>query len=178
MFNRILLPPYESLKHLEGKGNYALKKYYQFPYNLFYKHKLKMVVQMMQRHYSSCLDFGSGPGIFLPELRRHAERVIGYEKDEKLDARLKFDLIVCSSVLEFCELDSTLNFLKEILKPGGHLIVASPMKSIASKAYFKLIKDDKQRHSDIDIIKEISSKFKIVQKKEWLGLYFALRAVK
>ena len=178
MFSRILLPPYESLKHLEGKGNYALKKYYQFPYSLFYKHKLKMVVQMIERHYGNCLDFGSGPGIFLPELKRHASRVIGYEKDEKLDNRLNFDLIVCSSVLEFCDLEPTLDFLKEILKPSGHLIVASPMRSPLSKAYFSIIKDKNKRHSDIDIINAISSKFKITQKKNWLGLYFCLKATK
>ena len=178
MLNRLLLPPYSELREYEGKGNYAIKKYYQFPYSLFYQHKLKMMVQMMERHYGNCLDFGSGPGIFLPELRRHAKRVIGYEKNEPLHPRLEFDLIVCSSVLEFCELESTLTFLKGILKPNGHLIVASPMQSPLSKAYFSAIKDTNKRHSHVDIIKAISTKFKVVSKKEWLGLYFSLKATK
>lgn len=178
MFNRILLPEYETLKEYEGKGNYAISKYYKFPYKYFYQQKLKMVVSLMERRYKNCLDFGSGPGIFLPELRRHADNVIAYDKGDKLDPGLKFDLIVCSSVIEFCHLESTLKFLKEILKEDGHLIVASPMKSTFSKTYFKLIRDNKNRHCHLDIIKYISNRFKIVQKKEWFGLYFSLKAIK
>lgn len=180
MFNSLTLPPYDSLIKYEGKGNYAIWKYYKFPYSFFYRHKLKMMVAMMDkgRIYRNCLDFGSGPGIFTEELRKHSLKIKQLEKGEAVDPRWKFDLVVCASVLEFVELEPTLVTLKNMLTPGGQIIIASPMESIFSRFYFNKIKDSKRRHHPNKIIFEVSRKFRIVKMKEWLGLYFCIKAVK
>lgn len=179
MFNHLALPPYESVKQFEGKGNFAIDKYYKMPYSFFYRHKLKMIKSLMGKNlYKNCLDFGSGPGIFTPELKKHAYSVYNHDLEKPVDLRWKFELIVCSSVLEFCDLNTTLSFLRSVCKNNGTLIVASPMNTPLSRFYFNLIKDGNARYSHIAIISAVSKYFKIEKKKEFLGLYFALKAVK
>lgn len=178
ILHTLSLPPYSSLKEHEGKGNYAISKYYKFPYRIFYRHKLKMIINLMEGRYKNCLDYGAGPGIFTRELKKHCDNVISHDFNKPVDLRWKFDLIICASVLEFCHLNATLEFLKGVLKPGGTLIVASPMETPLSKYYFKAIEDMNIRYSHTKIIEAIQKKFKVEKKKEWLGLYFALRAKK
>ena len=132
----------------------------------------------MERRYTNCLDYGSGPGIFLPELKRHADKVIGYDLGDVIKEGWKFDLIVCSSVLEFCHLNLTLKTLQSLLKTNGTLLVASPMSTPLSKTYFTAINDGHIRHSHTQIIEAIESRFKVEKIDKWMGLYFALRAKK
>lgn len=177
MFSRLLLPPYGSLKHLEGKGNYAIKKYYQFPYYLFYRHKLKMIVNMLgDKTYENILDFGSGPGIFTSELKRHAHSVKSFEINDVIDWRWKFDVIVCASVFEFLPaLNSYLNGLGQLMRYKSFMIVGSPMDTWLSRLYFKLIKDTNKRHSHIEILDALRNNFNVLDYKEWLGLYFVAK---
>ena len=90
----------------------------------------------------------------------------------------RFDAIICASVLEFCPLYSTVSRLHSLLNRGGVLYVASPMDTPISQRYFKTIKDIKLRHSHQLIRNVIHTKFEIKEYKEWMGLYFALKAVK
>lgn len=179
MFNHLLLPPYSSVSRFEGKGNYAVDKYYKLPYSVFYRHKLKMVVNLMEdKMYKNCLDYGSGPGIFTPELRKHAYSVLSHDAHGAVDMRWNFELIVCASVLEFCHLNTTLEFLHGVCRHNGTLLVASPMQTKATQIYFNHIKDDNIRYSHADIIKAVGKKFEIEKIDYWMGLYFALRARK
>ena len=173
----LLLPKFRAVKIYQGKGPYAIDKYYKWPWKVFYRHKLKMIVRMLgNQKYYNILDFGSGPGIFLEELRKHAQFVVGYERDEPINRAWKFDVIVCASVLEFCQLHHTLGLIKSLLKPGGFIVVASPMETKLSRFYFKLIGDKSSRHSHDVIFSEIGKKFRISEYKTWLGAYFCLKA--
>lgn len=170
------LPPYHELQRYEGTGNYAIWKYYQWPYRIFYRKKLKMILSLITKT-PDCriLDFGAGPGIFTKTLQ-----AVGVVKSidfrDTIDPRWKFDLIICGSVLEFVDLKPALHTLKFMTKPGSEIIVASPMKTWLSRLYFKSIKDTKSRHSHEVIIEEMSKVFHVETVKKWFGLYFALRA--
>ncbi len=178
MFNSIALPSYDSLKKFEGKGEWAIGKYYQWPYSFFYQHKLKMIISHMgDRFYRNILDFGSGPGIFSRELHRHAHFVTEYDLGTAIDPRWNFDIIVCASSLEFVHLNHTLKMLKSMLKRGGFLIVASPMDSLLSRLYFKKTGVARSCHSHLEIIEAVKKHFTIVEQKSWMSLYFSLKAV-
>ena len=175
---RLILPPYEDMKEYEGKGNWAIGKYYKPPFSFFYKKKLKLILSLFPKDkiYHNILDFGSGPGIFLPSLKKKALFVKGYEPGDIIDSRWRFEAIVCSSVLEFVNLESTFSLLYSLLKPGGHIYIGSPMKSRLTNAYFKLIGDKNYRSSHTTITSELKHYFKVEEYREWMNLYFVLRA--
>lgn len=144
-----------------------------------------MIVNMLLgSKYKYILDYGSGPGIFTKELHRHSSFVSNYDVpsyDLKTNKtyKFKFDVVVCASVLEFCEnhnLDEILEHIKSLINQNGFLIVASPLDSIFSKFYLNLIRDKNKRNSCKDVIHKISNKFKITKYKEWMGLYYCLKA--
>ncbi len=174
----LTLPKYSSISHEEGKGNWAVKKYYQFPHRFFYRHKLRMITDMMDKRYHNILDYGSGPGVFTPELKKHAHFVTSYDLNSTFDPRWKFEAVVCASVLEFLPLMETLKQINQILKPGGSLFIASPMETKWTNKYFNSIGDKNQRHCHREIKYLVNKVFKLETYKEWLGLYFAIKATK
>ena len=177
-FTNLRLPPYASLKQYEGKGNYAISKYYRFPHSFFYRKKLKMIVSLMEKDkiYHNILDYGSGPGIFTDELKKHALFIKNFEIKDIIDPRWRFDAIVCSSVLEFCHLSITLQTLRSILNTNGKLFIGSPMNTKLSLLYFRCISNKESRHSHFNILSEVSKHFRIEEYHSWMNLYFALRA--
>lgn len=177
MSNRLLLPPLSQVIYYEGKGNFAIKKYYKWPFSIFYQKKLRMILDMIgTKKYWSILDFGCGPArIFNDELQNYSDDVIGVDITDKIPNK-KFDLIVCSSVLEFVPLNRVLQKLRWHLMRGGELLVASPMDTIITKIYFWIIGDKNKRWSHKYIIDLVSKYFFVSEKKEWFGLYFSLRA--
>lgn len=179
MLYGITLPPYHLVKKYEGAGNWAIKKYYQFPYNIFYKKKLKMIVDMLTpgKIYRNILDFGGGPGeIFKKELGKHAMSVTSYNLP-LIDPRWKFDVIICGSVLEFVNFNYTIKGLRTALAPRGFMVVASPMDNWLTRFYFWMIGDKETRHNHIQIKLQIERYFDVIEYKEWLGLYFVCKAV-
>lgn len=178
--NMLHLPPYKDVKELEGKGNFAVDAYYKFPQMLFYRHKLHMILDMMGKGiYHKVLDFGCGKArIFEKELLRHSISVKSVDIEDVINPKWKFDLIICSSVLEFCNLNHTLNMLNGILSPVGIIIIASPMDTTLSYLYYKIIGDKKQRHNHNHIVESVSKVFHIIEYKSWLGLYFCMKVRK
>ena len=177
MPDSLLLPPLSKVIDYEGKGNFAIKRYYQWPFSFFYRQKLRMVVGLMDsfRKYHSILDFGSGPAeLFRETLQSRARRVECVDVLDKINGN--YDLIVCASVIEFVNLKETLPYLKNFLIHGGALIGASPMDTRLSRLYFRLIGDKKKRHSHHVILTELYKHFWVVKKREWLGLYFSWKA--
>lgn len=168
------------MKEYEGKGNWAIGKYYKPPFSLFYKKKLKLILSLFPKGkvYHNILDFGSGPGIFLPSLKKKAIFVKGYEPGDIIDSRWRFEAIVCSSVLEFVNLESTLSLLFNLLKPGGQIYIGSPMRTKLTSTYFSLIGDKHKRTPHTTIVSNIKQYFKIEEYHEWMNLYFVLRASK
>ncbi len=176
MLYSLALPPYESIKALEGSGNFAVKKYYQFPYSFFYQKKLKMVLGYLKSRDLAILDFGCGEARILElSLGQYPNAVYFADKTEDINTDVKYDVIICSSVLEFVDLKYTLKFLKTILKPTGYMIVASPMSTLLTETYFTIIGDPHTRNSHQLIYQEVSKIFRISEYKEWLGLYFSFK---
>lgn len=179
MSNSLLLPEYNKVAIWEGLGNFAIKKYYKWPFSFFYRKKFKMILDLMDKNriYRSTLDYGSGPAeIFRKSLSLQSLKVKCVDKALVLGDNEKFDLIVCASVLEFVDLKKTLPTLKSRLLPGGVLIGASPMDSYWSRLYFRLIKDRNNRNSKRDILNELNKHFWIIKVNEWFGLYFSFKA--
>lgn len=175
MSHSLLLPPLSKVADYEGKGNFAIGKYYHLPFSFFYQQKLKMILDLMDEKYQSILDFGSGPAeIFRESLEEYSNRVVCVDKLDNIIG--KYDLIVCASVLEFVNLKETLPYLKSHLMTGGTLIGSSPMDTIFSQYYFRTIGNKLKRHSHQTILSELSKHFWIVKKKEWFGLYFSWKA--
>jgi len=181
LLHPIKLPTYDSLKEHEGKGNYAISKYYKLPYRPFYRKKLYMVRDLLDkgRVYKNILDFGSGPGVFTKELKRHSLSTHSVDKGHYIDGRSKFELIICASSLEFIEdLPRTMLMLSKLCTPRGQLIVASPLSNIITQSYFSMIGDDLVRNSKDTILYSIERFFKVTEYHEWMGLYFSLKATK
>lgn len=174
MLHSLTLPPYNAVKHLDGTGNFAVKKYYQWPFSFFYQKKLKMILEHFEsdRTYSKIFDYGAGAAhIFEKTLGKYASQVFSSDWFRADD----YDVIVCASVLEFAPLD-TVVFLKRFLKTGGFISVASPMDTWITRLYFKLIGDKHKRNSHQQIYETIYRNFTIVEYKEWFGIYFSIKA--
>ena len=179
--SRLALPNYESVKHLEGTGNYAVDRYYKWPFSFFYQKKLRMILDLMNgRLYDNLLDYGAGPAnMFGAELEKHCLRLVSYDISSVMNKDWRFSAIVCASVLEFMEDPCiTLNLLDSILKPEGHIYIASPMATLLTELYFKLIGDEKFRWPHLHIKNYVEYRFVIDDYKEWNGLYFAIKAHK
>ena len=177
MLHSLLLPEYDEVRHFEGLGNYAIDKYYKWPFRYFYRKKLELILKELEagRIYGNILDYGSGPAeIFRKSLAKRALSVTCVDSQEELDTRSRFDVTICASVLEFCWLPTTSRILRTVTK--GKLIIASPTDSWLSRLYFKLIGDTQHRNSEREIIREIGKYFSILSYKKWLNLYYVIRA--
>jgi SAM-dependent methyltransferase len=111
------------------------------------------------------LEIGYGSGVFLPELARSAERVVGIDvhgarrqvesmlHDLGVDAELRdaslyelpygdgeFDALVCLSVLEhMTDLDGALEELRRVLEPGGVAVLGFPARNPLTDTFFRLV---------------------------------------
>lgn len=179
MFHGLTLPRYSEVKKWEGGGNYAVSRYYRFPFRFFYRKKLRMILSMLDKKtiYKNILDYGSGPArIFRPALLKRAVNVACVDSTSGINFRARYDVIVCASVLEFVQNLHIVVALLNTLMDDGVLIVASPMDNWLTRLYFWAIGDKNKRHSKEKIIREISTFFKITETKTWLGLYFVVKA--
>lgn len=181
LYRSLNLPDRKLVSHLNGTGNHAVDKYYKFPYSFFYQKKLKLILSLMDDHYDNIMDFGAGPArIFSPELRKRCDRLVSWNMGDTFNPHWRFSAIVCASVLEFTQKPyDTIYILMRMLKPGGHLLIGSPMDTPISRLYFKSIKDTRTRWSHLKIREAVdtSKLFKIDKYREWMGLYFAMRVV-
>lgn len=138
-----------------------------------------MVIGLMRgRYYKRLLDFGSGPGIFQKELKLHSAKVRKYEIGDWWHPQWSFDCVICASVLEFVQLNQTLKLISSVMRPKGDLIVASPLDNALTKFLFRSIGDTKPRKSHKEIMAAVSKYFKVLEYKEWFGVYFALKVQK
>lgn len=177
----IVLPQYSKIKHFEGKGNYAISKYYLWPFRPFYRKKLYMIRSLMdkKRIYRNICDVGSGPGIFTYELQRHAIRVKSLENGEHVWSHWRFDLLVCASSLEYIKpIDTTCCKLWKATRPGAQIIVAGPLNNKINRLYFKLIFDRHERHDPVFIRKIVDKYFKVEKYIEGFGVYYAFKGTR
>ena len=178
MLHSLALPKYSKVKDYEGQGNYAVSRYYKFPFSFFYRKKLKMIVSNLEKGkiYRNILDFGAGrPEIFREELEKHALQVKCVDLLENIDFRWNFDVVVCASVLEFTNLPICFSMLNKIVDRNGMLLASSPMDTWLSRLYFKMIGDTNKRKSHKEIMDVAGRYFFITRYTEWFGLYFSFR---
>lgn len=179
MLYGLTLPPYKLVQEFEGKGNYAVKKYYQFPFNIFYLKKFRMILDMMGAfRVARIMDFGCGPARLLKQelTKRSFYPVTCIDEGDTISEKTKYDTIVCASVLEFTAVSITVEELRDALSPLGHLIVASPLDSWLSRFYFWIIGDKWPRRPNAYVLSTIYKYFDVIEYKEWFGLYFVLKA--
>ena len=170
----LTFPKYSFVKCLEGKGNYAVRKYYVYPWRYFYRHKVRMIERLLRgRHFNKILDFGSGSGVLIDQWKKFANNI--HTADKGYTNLPKVDMTICASVMEFVNLHYT---FEELSKKTDEIIVASPMCTDLSAMYFDLIRDTNIRNCHDDIMDAMAKHFEIKDYKEWLGLYFCARGVK
>lgn len=179
MLYRLSLPKYETVKDYEGLGNFAVSRYYKFPFSFFYCKKLQLILSLLTKGkvYRNILDYGCGKAnIFREELEKHSLQVKCIDVGDILDQRWKFDVVVCASVLEFVNLPVALKLIKGVIAPNGMIVASSPMDTWLSRTYFKIIDDKSVRHTHKEIMEEVHKYYFVVKYKEWFGLYFSFKA--
>ena len=146
---------------------HLVRLYYSWYAGWFYRHRLKMVADALDTvHVEKSLDIGTGSGIFLKQLLKHADHVTGIDihktyngvykmlEQEGVDqSRVElregsileipfpdasYDVVTCISVLEhFADPYPALSEIKRVLKPGGIFIWGCPAKSRFTDFLFK-----------------------------------------
>ena len=140
--------------------------YYRPLTKALYRGRLRMAIDLLgDTHFASLLDVGYGSGIFLPELARHTDRLVGLEVHDEaprvqemlrrlnLTAELvhgslyalpfaddEFDALVCISVLEhMTDLDGALTELSRVVRPGGTVVLGFPVRNPITDSFFRLV---------------------------------------
>lgn len=162
--------------------------------DIFWLRFEKMLQMAEPRANEVALDFGCGHGLFLPTLSKYYKKVAGIdvkifkEETRKLLSKHKcsnvkiceingsstkfennsFDIVFAADVLEhFRNLESPIKEIHRILKPGGKLIVNSPIEAGFFNFARSLAGFDKPSdhyHSADDISHAISRYFDIGEK--------------
>lgn len=139
-----------------GTQSGLVNKLYHFARKFTLKQKLKLVNSLAQK--GLLLDIGCGTGNFLQVVKNDGWKIIGVEPDpsarklaietcgeniheesflSKVENQ-KFDIITMWHVLEHVhELDQRMGQLKNLLKPGGRIIVAVPNCASKDAAHYK-----------------------------------------
>lgn len=170
----LTFPKYSQVKKYENKGNYAVKKYYFWPWRFFYRHKIRMIERAMRGdHFNSIMDFGSGPGLMYNQWKKQAHEVYLFDKNNTQIPNV--NMTICASVMEFVPLKET---FEKLAQHTNEIVIASPMKSGWSDYYFKMIDDKETRHSHQEILDEMARYFSINYHESWLGLYFCARGIR
>ena len=141
-----------------------LKFYYLPVAREFYVARFVDAVKLLGGRVESLLDFGTGSGIFLPELSRWCDRLHACDIHENLDfvrqmlrkegidatvlqssrAKIPFedasmDAVVSMSVLEHIkDLAPFVDEIDRVLKPGGRAVIGVPVDNPMTKAMFRV----------------------------------------
>ena len=156
---KLLLPKKEDLIPLKFEYiDSTIDQYYRPFQGYFMQKRLKLVVsQLGNKKVDRILDVGYGGGTFIPTLATIGKKIYGIDtmpdpqvvseilKKQNIEAELIvgsifntkykdnfFDRIVCVSVLEHFkgkEINRAVREMYRILKPGGYLVIGSPVKN-------------------------------------------------
>lgn len=141
-----------------------LKFYYLYGARGFYCKRFKDACTLMERPVEALLDFGTGSGIFLPELKRWCRRLFACDIHQNLQsvremlakegieaevasslpesipfADESMDAVVSMSVLEhIANLSPCVAEIGRVLKPRGRAIIGVPVDNVMTKAVLRM----------------------------------------
>lgn len=153
--NKIIYPDVELLATTGSVDYYQWN--YKFPIKYIQRYRFRRIVQLLgEKKYDCLLEAGTGSGILIPELSKHAQKMyacdihsnfshlprlfkaygvanceVSTQSIEHTDFPDEyFDAIVAVSVLEFVpDVPRALKEIKRLLKPSGVFITICPMES-------------------------------------------------
>jgi ubiquinone/menaquinone biosynthesis C-methylase UbiE len=161
---KVELPPQELAPHPDADD--PVDYYYRPLTSRLYRARLHLAADLLgPGPLGSVLEVGYGAGLFLPELARRSERVVGidvHDAVEEVEAMLRsvgvraelqrgsvfelpfagdeFDAVVCMSVLEHLrELDAALGEMRRVLRPGGVAVLGFPVRNPVTDTFFRLV---------------------------------------
>jgi len=163
--------------------------------NWWYKSKRDLwdrILKKTNKRFSSALDIGCGVGSNLKILEKYSQNVQGIDYSEKaidycrkkkyqhvsigdvhhLNINNKYDLILCSDILEHVDDNKAMQEISKVLKSGGWLIFSVP-----AHKYLWNDNDDlsqhQRRYEKKELIKLLSKEFKIIKLSYWnFSLFF------
>ncbi|OGO20096.1 MAG: hypothetical protein A2Z14_04725 [Chloroflexi bacterium RBG_16_48_8] len=164
------LPSRDSLQFSIDEGTeedyHLVRLYYSWYAGWFYRHRLKMMSNLLEgKSLDKLLEIGTGSGIFILELLKHANLVVGmdihptYQGVRKMLEREgadysrvelrqgdifdipypdhSFDAVVCVSVLEhFPEPRLALEEIQRVVRPQCPILMGFPAKTTITKLIF------------------------------------------
>ena len=216
---KLIIPKKENLIPLKYSYiDSTIDQYYRPLQGYFMQKRLELVYLMLgNRKVDRILDVGYGGGTFIPMLSKIAKKVHGIDtmpypekvkkilKRENVKAELKvgsifktnyknnfFDRIACVSVLEHFkgeEINKAVSEMYRILKPGGYLVIGSPVKNPMTDFiidhFLSFNPDDIHPSGHKQIIKGIKDEVRIEKITHYfpftpldLSLYFVVRIKK
>lgn len=196
----------------------TIDQYYRPYQGYFMRKRLELVFsQLGKKKVDRILDVGYGGGTFIPMLSKLGKKIYGIDtmpypkkveailKKEKINAELTigsifkspykdnfFDRITCVSVLEHFkgkEINKAVKEMYRILKPGGYLVIGSPVKNAMTDFiidhFLSFNPDDIHPSGHKQIIKGIEEEVKIDKLTHYypftpldFSLYFVVRVKK
>jgi SAM-dependent methyltransferase len=161
--NELVILPRDA-GHWTGEDD-PLHYYYRPLTARLYRARLALVGRLLgPGPFDALLDAGYGSGIFLPELARRANRVVGIDVHDEpeqvraslapfgVDAELhtgsvlelpfdsgSFDAVVCASVLEHLrDLDRALGEFRRVLRAHGVVVLGFPVRNPVTDVFFRV----------------------------------------
>lgn len=146
-------------------GDDPLDYYYRPITGTVYRRRLQMAVELLGRvRHGALLEVGCGSGILLPELSRHADRLVAIDIHPELEsvraflakegviaevleaslfempfADAEFDALLCASVLEhLTDLQAALAEFARVVRPGGTVVLGFPVRNVVTDTFFRL----------------------------------------
>ena len=216
---KLLIPQKENLAPLNYEYiDSTIDQYYRPFQGFFMRKRLELVYSLLDnKKVDNILDVGYGGGTFIPMLSKIGKKVYGIDtmpypqkvneilKKENIEAELAvgsifkssykdnfFDRITCVSILEHFkgkEINSAVKEMYRILKPGGYLIIGSPVKNSMTDFiidhFLNFKPNDIHPSGHKQIIKGIEEEVKIDKMIHYFpflplnfSLYFAVRVKK
>ncbi len=152
------IPSQESMQPViaadPNQQTYSSRRFYSPAYRYVFLQRLRMALRLMgDTRHRNLLDIGVGSGVFLPELSKHCERLVGIDRHPHLDAvgrmlanegvsadlrqcdllalpfgGAEFDCVVCVSVLEFVDdVDRAMQEMHRVAAPQATIVVGAPV---------------------------------------------------
>jgi len=160
---RMYLPNPKLLSKTSDIDHYSWN--YQFPIKYIQQFRFKAILKLLDdKVYNRVLEFGTGSGIFLPELAKHCNELYACDVHRRLDAVKAlckktsinvnlapysidkteyedhyFDVIVGVSVLEYIDnLDEAFKEIRRIIKKQGTFLTILPRRNFLLNSILSL----------------------------------------